>query len=169
MKKLIPTLLCLAFAMSTIAHADTKEKAIELMTVLEIRKNIDASIEQVMNFSNRMIESQGLSPEEEAVAKAVSEDSLKATFGAMEEMQWESMFADIYANVFSEDEIQGLIDFYHTPLGIKLLEKQPELMAATMQKMQGEMGKMMPKIQQATMQAIEKAKAAGVDAVEANP
>jgi len=54
-----------------------------------------------------------------------------------------------------------IIDFYKSPVGKKMLEKQPELVAATMQRMQTEMAKLMPKIQAATMSAIQ-------DAVEQN-
>ena len=159
MKKLIPVLLLMSTAGNFLAHADSKEKAIELMNALEIRKNIDASMAQVMSFSERMIESQNLAPEVESAAKATSKLTMQATIDAMNAIQWEAMFADIYATVFSEEEIQGLIDFYHSPLGMKLLEKQPELMAATMQKMQVEMAKFMPQIQQAAIQAVEQAKA----------
>ena len=70
------------------------------------------------------------------------------------------MFAEIYSDVFTEDEIQGIIDFYKSPIGQKMLEKQPELTGATMQKMQVEMAKIMPAIQKAAMEAITEAQAA---------
>ena len=60
--------------------------------------------------------------------------------------------------MFTEDELQDLIDFYKSPLGQKMLKKQPELMKATMQKMQVEMSKVMPKIQADIKKAIEEVK-----------
>ena len=168
MKKILTSLLLLASVLPAFA-SDTdvaSEKAIELMQLLEIRKNIDASTSQVLAFTERMIESQNLPPEAEALAKQSSRIGSQVTLDAMKNMEWEVMFADIYAQVFSAEEIQGLIDFYGTPLGQKLLEKQPELMAATMQKMQVEMGKFMPQIQAAAMQAIEKAKASSAQEIE---
>jgi len=165
MKKLLPLILAFAMVIPSMA-ADTSEantKAIELMKLLEIRKNIDASMAQIMAFSDQMIDSQNLDPEVAALAKKSSKGSMEATIEAMQNMEWEAMFADIYSNVFSAEEIQGLIDFYETPLGKKLLEKQPELMAATMQKMQGEMSKFMPKIQAAAMKAVQEAKAEKVE------
>ena len=60
--------------------------------------------------------------------------------------------------MFTEEELQGLIDFYKSPVGNKFLEKQPELMAATMNRMQTEMAKIMPKIQEAAMTAVQEAK-----------
>lgn len=154
-------ILALAVVIPSMA-SDTSEasaKAVELMKLLEIRKNIDASMAQVMAFSEQMIDSQDLDPEVAAVAKKSSKVSMEATLEAMQNMEWEAMFADIYSKVFTADEIQGLIDFYNAPLGQKLLEKQPELMAATMQKMQIEMSKFMPQIQEAAMKAIQEAKA----------
>jgi hypothetical protein len=51
-----------------------------------------------------------------------------------------------------------VIDFYKSPVGAKFIEKQPELMAQTMQKMQVEMAKIMPKIQADVQKAIQESK-----------
>ncbi len=158
MKKIV--LLLLPFFISATVFADAHAKAVELMKLMEIRKNIEASTGQIKQFSNSMIDSQGLAPEETKAAKAAAEKSMEAALGAIQEIDWEGMFASIYAEVFSEEEIQGLIDFYQSPVGKKFLDKQPELTAATMQKMQLEMAKIMPAIQQATMEAITEVKTA---------
>jgi len=60
--------------------------------------------------------------------------------------------------VFTEKELQAVIDFYKSPVGAKFIEKQPELMAQTMQKMQVEMAKIMPKIQADVQKAIQESK-----------
>ena len=52
-----------------------------------------------------------------------------------EEMNWEKMEPYIigaYTEVYSEQELSELADFYESPLGQKFLEKMPELMEATM-------------------------------------
>jgi hypothetical protein len=161
MKRIPYTLLLLFLASFSFASADVNEKASELMKLMEIRKNIDTSMAQVSIYVDQMIDSQELEREVKEAAKAKIKASMAAQVEAMKEMNWESMFGEIYTEVFSEDEIQGLIDFYKSPVGKKMLEKQPELVAATMQRMQTEMAKLMPKIQAATMSAIQ-------DAVEQN-
>ncbi|MGB0414815.1 MAG: DUF2059 domain-containing protein [Coraliomargarita sp.] len=158
MKKV--SLILLPFFMAASVFADAQEKAVELMKLMEIRKNMEASKGQLMQFSSSMIDSQGLSAEEARKAKAAAGKSTAAAFDAMSQIDWEGMFASVYAKVFTEEELQGLLDFYQSPVGQKFLDKQPELTAATMQKMQLEMAKVMPQIQQTTMQAITEAKAA---------
>lgn len=143
--------------LGTLTFADTKEKAVELMKVMEVRKQIDIAMKQVEGFSDKMIEAQNLDPKIKEAAKTASKKSISETLKVMQEIKWENIFADIYTKVFTEEELQGLIDFYKSPLGKKMLEKQPELMAATMNKMQAEMSKFMPKIQEATMSALKEA------------
>lgn len=54
---------------------------------------------------------------------------------AKEVMKWENVrgpLAQLYAEAFTEDEIDGLVTFYRSPLGQKLKETQPELAARGM-------------------------------------
>ncbi len=74
-------------------------------------------------------------------------------------MSWDAIkgdFVKIYADVFSAEELQGMIDFFKGPVGQKFIGKQPQVQAAVMQRMQSLMLEMQPKIRA----AIEKARAA---------
>lgn len=54
---------------------------------------------------------------------------------AKEVMKWENVrepLAQLYAEAFTEEEIDGLVTFYRSPLGQKLKETQPELAARGM-------------------------------------
>jgi hypothetical protein len=76
----------------------------------------------------------------------------------MKSVDWNKMFAEVYAEVFTAEEIDGLIKFYKSPLGQKLLAKEPQLTKATMAKMQVEMAKIMPKLQANMAKAIANSK-----------
>lgn len=39
----------------------------------------------------------------------------------------------MYVDVYTEDELRGLNDFYRSPLGQKFIEKTPEIMEASTQ------------------------------------
>ena len=159
MKKQIAIIAILASSViSQIAFGNSTGKAKELMNLLEITKNIDSSFEQVQGFADQMINSQGLTPEQAKLAREESKKGMKSSFEHMKSIDWESMFAEIYASVFTEKELQAVIDFYKSPVGAKFIEKQPELMAQTMQKMQVEMAKIMPKIQADVQKAIQESK-----------
>lgn len=57
--------------------------------------------------------------------------------------------AQVYVDVFTEDELQELLAFYQSPLGQKMLEKMPELMQRSMTIAQQQMTTIMPQIQAA--------------------
>ena len=144
------------FAVTT-TQATAQDKAKELIKILNISKSIDSSFSEVSKFSSKMIDAQDLSPAAKAIAKKSMESSMTATFAEMKTIDWNKMFADVYASVFTAEEIDGLIKFYQSPLGQKLLSKEPELTKATMQKMQVEMAKIMPKLQANMAKAITEA------------
>lgn len=158
MKKILLTLSIALF--SNIAFADDKstEKATELMSLLKISENVEKSFAQISKLSDGMIDAQNLSDEEKVKAKKLAKSSTETTFKELLKMDWESMFADIYAEVFTADELQGLIEFYKTPVGQKFIDKQIDLQKATMGRMQVEMAKVMPKVQEAIQQSIQDAK-----------
>ena len=158
MTKKLTTTILIFFTSFSFLFADAQSKAIELMKMMEIRKNIESVKANMSQYVNQMIDAQGLAPEVAEKAKVATSARMKITFQEMMKMDWEGMFAEIYTEVFSEDEMQGLIDFYNTPTGKKFIEKQPALQAAIMQKLQVEMAKIMPAIQQAAMEAVQEAK-----------
>lgn len=157
------TLILLTFMVSISLYAvdnqeERLEKAKELVSAMQMTKAMDSSFEQIVQFSDQMVDAQNLSAEEAAKAKELSKKSMEITFAKVKNIDWVTMFSEIYAEVFSQKELQELINFYLSPIGQKMIEKQPQLMQATMRKMQVEMGKIMPEIQRDIQKAIEDAK-----------
>ncbi len=77
------------------------------------------------------------------------------------EMSWEKVmgqFVELYASVFTESELEGLIEFYRSPVGQAFIRKQPELMQKSMELNHRMMMNLQPKIMQ--MMKDEKAAAA---------
>jgi hypothetical protein len=81
---------------------------------------------------------------------------------AMNTTEMKNDMAQIYSDVFTKDEIDGLSSFYGTPAGEALIEKQPEVQQKMQALMMPRMMAVMPKIQQMTRDfaADQKAKAA---------
>ncbi|MEA3346868.1 MAG: DUF2059 domain-containing protein [Candidatus Auribacterota bacterium] len=145
-------------------HADgvvSKRAAAEkLLDLFNMDDSFDQSMQQAIQMPINLIESQDMPEEEKIQARKAAEASMKIT---MESFSWEkmkTMFIDIYAEVLSLEELDGLIEFYESPIGQKFIKKQPQLTAATMRRMQELMREMMPEIQRATQEAIEQSKAA---------
>lgn len=80
------------------------------------------------------------------------------------EMDLPSMRQDMakaYAELFTADELKAQADFYSTPAGRAMLEKQPELQAKISESMMPRLMRAMPKVQAAAMDfAKEQAPAA---------
>ena len=53
---------------------------------------------------------------------------------------------NVYVQVYSEEELRELNEFYSSPLGRKFIEKTPVLMKATMQMTQSMIQRMIPRL-----------------------
>jgi hypothetical protein len=60
--------------------------------------------------------------------------------------------ARVYAELFTEEELRGLVEFYRSELGQSLNRKQPEIMKRSMQISMERMNKAMPMIMQKMQQ-----------------
>ncbi|MBT3602723.1 MAG: DUF2059 domain-containing protein [Candidatus Latescibacteria bacterium] len=113
-------------------HLKLAEK---LVTVMELQK----TIEQSFNSITKMLPGQA-SPS--AAQKQVIDMIMK-------ELDWKNFKTDyiqLYAEVFTEAEIKGLIKFYESPAGQAFVKKQPELNQKSMMLSQKMMMKIMPKL-----------------------
>jgi hypothetical protein len=64
----------------------------------------------------------------------------------------------VYADVFSEEEITGIVAFYKTPIGHAMLDKMPLLMSKSMEISQRRMAGLMPEIQRQMQEVMQKSK-----------
>ena len=90
-------------------------------------------------------------PAEQKAAVQKAQDDAHATIA--QQLSWDALkgdFIQAYAEAFSEDELKGLVTFYNSPLGQKLVEKQPavteKMGKLTQQKMMAVMPAIMQKI-----------------------
>ncbi len=154
--KVILVMLVLCF--SSFALADTashRQAAEELLLLTNVDKIMNPLRQQVQQMQNNRLQQMDLPPE----AYEIAEKYLKRINALMtREFQWERMkndFIDLYTDIFSEPEIRGLIEFYKTPFGTKLIEKTPLLMQKSMQLGQQRTMKIMPEIDAITNEMID--------------
>lgn len=96
--------------------------------------------DQFLKVQGQLIESllaqngvdDGLSPEKRAALavrfRSVTIEFLYAQMPAMAEQ-----LIALQAEIYTEDELQGLVDFYRSPAGEALVEKAPQLIERTLQ------------------------------------
>jgi len=78
-----------------------------------------------------------------------------------ERMSWDKLkpeYMKVYADVFSEEEITGIVAFYKTPIGHAMLDKMPLLMSKSMEISQRRMAGLMPEIQRQMQEVMQKSK-----------
>ena len=162
MKKALLITVVIMTAMGVFCADKAAERAAaeKLLSLMEVDKTMENTMEQAMNMPLAMIEQQNLTEEQKEEARASIEASMKVT---KEKFAWKNlkkMFIDIYAEVLTVEELNGLIKFYESPIGQAYIKKQPQLTTLTMQKMQKLMGEAMPAIQKEVAESIEAARAA---------
>jgi len=126
--------------------ASHRKAANELIEVAKVHKLIDQMYSYVERGIKISMARMNVPKELEPVTAKYSKkmiDMLK------QELVWEKLkekYVDIYVEVYSEDELKGLVKFYKTPLGQKLLVKMPEVMKKSLTLGQSQMNIIMPKI-----------------------
>jgi hypothetical protein len=88
------------------------------------------------------------------------------------ELNWtemRSLFIEVYSSTFSQEEIDGLIAFYNTPVGKAFAAKQPEIAQKTNSIVQQRMMPVMARIRASVSGALEQIQAAHDAADAAKP
>jgi len=150
MKKLTISILLLLFAAFPptllASEASHRKAAEEYIESVQSKRGFDLMISSLEDMLSKQFQGIELSPEK----RMASIEASKATTDMFRELfVWEEMrklYIDIYIQVFSEKELRELTDFYHSPLGKKVIAKMPELMKITMELTQKDMMKKMPMI-----------------------
>ncbi|MFD2231614.1 DUF2059 domain-containing protein [Alkalimarinus sediminis] len=146
-KKLI-VLLTLVFATSMVSADAAKHRALaeEMLEVSKASSVLDNMSQQVNVMFAQTVQQMNLPQERQAEAEKYQQ-RLNAIM--KEELSWEKLkgqFADVYVDVFNEQELKELVEFYKSPLGQKLIIKMPQLMQESMGLAQKQMQAIIPKI-----------------------
>lgn len=149
MKKIsiVVFILCLMAAGSLYADEQSHRKlAEELLTVMQVDKEVDATYDKIKAMHREQMKGMEV-PQESLTYQDKMMDMMA------QEMTWEKLKDDyitVYTEVFTEEELKGLIDFYKTPMGQKYVEKTPGLRMKLMQVGQKHSMQLMPKIKAMT-------------------
>jgi hypothetical protein len=164
----IPSILLLlavlTFSISTQAAPPSDQSINQLLQLTKVDKQMDSVFTQMDGMMKTSLQQATKGKQLSADEQAVLDRQQAKMAGIMkEELSWEKMkglYVQVYRETFSQEEIDGLIAFYQTPVGQSFVSKQPELMKRTLTIMQQRMGPMMQRIQKMTEEtALEMKKA----------
>lgn len=148
--KLLSCAAALLFSLQAQAEPATRATIEKFLQVTEAANMMDQAYQNMDQMTAQMLASSGLD-----VAKdpQVQKDMQEMNALVRAEMSWDKLeepLIALYGNVFSEAELQDIIEFYQSPAGQKMLKRQPELIQGTMVMMQQQMQNLMPKIKALT-------------------
>ena len=154
LKKLtISIIVAIVFAVQSHAGTEThREAVLELLEVTNAEQMVDQMLNSIEGMMNQQFAAMNL-PEEGVIQAQKLGDEMTDWLRSV--LIWDDvkeMYVDLYVDVFTEQEIHELVDFYRSPLGQKLQEKMPALMQKSMQLGQQLAMAKMPELQ-AKMQA----------------
>lgn len=149
---LLISALLLCLPLSSRADDTTKRaKVQEMFDVIHMDRlmsqTMDAVMKQMTTMTDQMIGSD-LSPEKKAKMAAFQARVLQAI---EEQVGWKAMepaLVTLYAQTYTEDELDAILVFYKSPAGRSMLEKMPQLTAQSMQLSQQRLVAMQPQLKQ---------------------
>ena len=154
--------LCLSLhAAAAPASAESVDRLLQAMQAEKLMSSVQAQMDGIMKRGmSEALQGQALTAQKQAALDKYRA-SMLAIFG--EEMSWPRMkgfLTQVYGESFSQEEVDGLIAFYQSPVGRAYVEKLPRVTQRTMELVQQMMGAMMPKVQAAMRTLAEDLRAA---------
>ena len=151
---LIAVVLCLSAWSVNAQEASRRALAEELLNLMQARENIEKSFTMFKQMIPAQMEKMGKAMGQDNVPADVSLQKQKQTEKMWDmlalELNWDKVkddYINLYAEIFTEEEMNAIIIFYHSPAGVALIKKQPELMKRSMELCQDRIRKIGPKIQ----------------------
>ena len=154
----LPLLLCPGLTRAAdddlAARRTQAEALLHAMHTEQVLTNATGRVDQMVDRYSQSLTAQGeLTPEQKATVQKAQDDA-HATI--KEQLSWDAVksdFVQAYADAFTPEELAGLVTFYTSPIGQKLVEKQPavteKMGKLTQQKMMAVMPGLMQKIKDA--------------------
>ena len=145
---LISSIALLLTASGALAQDAARKAKIEEMFRL---MNIDRMMQQVMSQMKAMTEQQisgmKLPPEGQAAAQESQGRIMELVAERMSLEKMKPAYIQLYSEVFTDEELDGILAFYRSPAGRAMLEKTPLLMTKAMALVQKQMGDIQPEIE----------------------
>ncbi len=107
---------------------------------------------QARSLIATMVPRQNASPEQQQDMNAFMDRILAIAHGAVSWQKLEPQYLDLYAQAYTEEEIDGILAFYRSPVGQAMLSKQPDLLTKSQAIAQAQVIAMLPQIRAAAIE-----------------
>jgi hypothetical protein len=131
------------------ALAQDAGKTAKIDEMLRLTKT-DQMMQQMMGQMKAMSLQQlqkNLPPEEKAKAGEMQQKVFDLVSAKLSWEKFKPAIVQIYGEVYTDEELDGILAFYRSPAGKAMIEKMPQLMSRTMALVQKMTADMQPEIQ----------------------
>jgi hypothetical protein len=150
----IAQLIVLALCLPVAARADEashRAKAEEMVTLLQTEKQVRFNADNIMKQVSEAADSAaGPNPTDDAKAR-IADFEKQAQQMIDGQVGWKALqtqFADAYAKIFTDDQLDAINAFYKSPAGLALVANMPDVNAQISQLVNGRMQALKPQLQQ---------------------
>ena len=153
------------FSLIVISHSSYADEisqrklAEEVLTLTDVSKKTENVLSMVKQMQLNQLSKMNLPAEASEQMKSMQTQMADLVAN---EFRWEKLKEDyitVYATTFTEQELQGLLNFYRSPAGSAFLKKTPELTKQVMTVAQKQVNELTPKIQELMQRMMEQIKA----------
>jgi hypothetical protein len=158
-------LLACFFVTVTLVHAQPTTKQAKIDRILEL-SNLGSTSTQVNEQVRAMMSSQiksqmpNATPEQLAISQRFQDKLMDLVAARVSPEKLKPAMAKAYDELYTEDEINGMLAFFESPVGRSYLGKTGQLVQKTMAVTQELMRDMVPEMQRITMEMAAEIQAA---------
>jgi uncharacterized protein len=152
--KLVLLLVAISY-LPSFAHADDASKMAKIHEFFKVAKLDQLSTQTMQRVSDQMKSGMmqqmlgvNLTAEQRQKANDLNDKVMKIVSGALDWNALEPEYAKLYADAYTEQQIDDLLAFYKSPTGQVMVEKTPILMQQANAISQQRMAAALPQIQQ---------------------
>jgi hypothetical protein len=132
-------------------EASKQAKVKELFALMHVDHSLDrmrGSMEQQVQLTAKNAPgTEQMTPEKKKIQQEFVDNSMKVVDQSFSWPVLEPAYLKLYADMYTEPELDGILAFYKSPAGQAMLTKTPELSAGVMQIVHSHMGDFQPKMQ----------------------
>lgn len=142
--------LCLSCVLVPAAFADEATKSAKIEELLKLTnadRMISQMFDQIKTIETTQLNSMNIAPDQRPLVQQTQEQILQLLQNALSWDKMKPAITKVYSETFTEEEIDGISNFYKTPAGQALLQKMPTLIQRSMQMGQQMVADIMPQIE----------------------
>jgi uncharacterized protein len=133
------------------ARADEKvDLAKEIMELTHVNKMMDQVKAQVLQLQSQILAQLDIPENKREEAERFQKKVHDKIFEVMSFEQMQKEYVELYSSVYTLEEMKGMIQFYKSPVGKSMIEKQPTIVKKSIDISQSKVRILIPELQKIT-------------------